>query len=179
MKRKILVTLVIIISLSTIIHFRMNSKDPDILLPLIKEIESLVPLRDRKNIEVSQADVAWQLDHSLKVINRISDTLERSNPADYKSSINPGRIFVLGGGYIPRGRAQSPDVVRPPEIIWTEDLYEQIREAINNIEVIKDLPDDAHFSHFAFGQMNKGQTIRFLEVHTKHHLKIVKDIVKE
>ena len=30
-----------------------------------------------------------------------------------------------------------------------------------------------------FGMLNKQQTLRFLEMHTKHHLKIVDDILAQ
>jgi hypothetical protein len=135
-------------------------------------------MRDRKNTEVSQVDVAWQLDHVLKTINRITEVLEASNPDNYKSSLNAGRVLTLTGGYIPRGIAQSPKIVRPPEVIWTVDLYHQVQEAQANIDLLNRLSEDSYFEHFAFGLMNKSQTIRFLEVHTKHHLKIVRDILK-
>lgn len=178
MKRTLIIILFIIISLFVYSKLKMSTSNPEILLPLIEEVELNIKNRDRKNTAISQVDVAWQLDHILKVINRVSDTLLKSNPVDYKSNINAGRVFTLTGGYIPRGVAQSPKVVRPPEVISTKDLYAQIQEARDYIQQIKSLPKNANFTHFAFGQMDKGQTIRFLEVHTKHHLKIVRDILK-
>ena len=36
--------------------------------------------RHKKNSNVSQADVAWHIDHSLKTINKIYETLETSDP---------------------------------------------------------------------------------------------------
>jgi len=178
MKRPFITILLIVIGLFIYSKLKMSTSNPEILLPLIAEVELNIKNRDHKNTAISQVDVAWQLDHILKVINRVSDTLLQSKPADYKTNINAGRVFTLTGGYIPRGFAQSPDVVRPPDEILTEDLHNQIKEARAYVRQLILLPKKANFKHFAFGQMDKGQTIRFLEVHTKHHLKIVKDILK-
>ncbi len=156
---------------------KMNRSNPDVLSPLIEMVENYIPQRDSIDPEVSKVDVAWQLDHILKTINRISEALEKSNPEKYSSSTNAMRIITLTAGYIPRGRAQSPEIVRPPETILTSDIQKQIKEAQANIEKLKKLDDNSYFNHFVFGDLNKSQTIRFLEVHTKHHLKIVKDIL--
>jgi len=179
MKRTLIIILFVIVSLFIYSKLKMSTSNPEILLPLIDEVELNIINRDARNTSISQVDVAWQLDHILKVINRISDTIIQSNPSDYISNINAGRVFTLTGGYIPRGVAQSPKVVRPPDVIKTDDLFLQINEARVAIQQLKTLSKNANFTHFAFGQMNKGQTIRFLEVHTRHHLKIVRDILKE
>ncbi|MFP4844829.1 DUF1569 domain-containing protein [Winogradskyella sp. PE311] len=156
----------------------MNQDNPEVLNPLLKKIENTIQYRDRINPEISQVDVAWQLDHILKVINGVTQTLENSNPEDYKNSINAMRVLSLTTNYIPRGKAQSPDRVKPPEIILTEDIYKQLEEAKVNISKLSKLDENSNFEHFVFGQMNKAQTIRFIEVHTNHHLKIIGDILK-
>ena len=179
MKRRIIITILFVISLFIYSTFKMNQDDPKVLSPLLTQVENYIPQRDKINTDVSKVDVAWQLDHILKTINRITEALKTSKPDDYKSSINAARIFTLTGGYIPRGRAQSPDVVKPPEVILTKDLYSQLEQAKKNISKLKELEDKTNFEHPYFGQLNKSHTIRFLEVHTKHHRKIVKDIVKE
>ena len=179
MKKRILILVLALVSLSIYSKFKMSQYNPEVLSPLLEEIETAIPYRDRKNPEISKADVAWQLDHVLKVINRVTDTLSASHPSNYKSSVSLARILSLTAGYIPRGRAKSPDVVKPPEVILTEDIYAQLEEAKANILKLKTLDDKANFKHFVFGQLNKAQTIRFMEVHTKHHLKIVRDILKD
>ena len=177
-KRILLITLLFVISLFIYSNFKMKQDDPTVLSPLLTKVENYIPERDRKNPDVSKVDVAWQLDHILKTFNRITDVLSKSNPEDYSSSINAARTFSLTAGYIPRGRAQSPDVVRPPEVIITEDIYKQLEEAKANILKLKTLNDKSNFDHPYFGQLNKAHAIRFIEVHTKHHLKIVEDILK-
>ncbi len=180
MKRYILlVALVLVLFLYFFTKFRMNQSNPDVLLPLISKIKNNIEFRDIRKDAISKADVAWHLDHMLKTINTLTNSLETSNPSSYESSFNVPRIVALTGGIIPRGRAQSPQSVRPPEIILTKDIRTQIAIAIKNIEKLRDLDSNSNFDHPVFGMLNKAQTIRFLEVHTIHHLKIVSDILAE
>ena len=178
MKKRISIILLLAIMVFIYSKTKMNQSNPEVLSPLVEIVENYIPQRDRLNTEVSKVDVAWQLDHILKTINRITEAIEKSNPENYSSSTNAMRILSLTAGYIPRGRAQSPDIVKPPDNILTEDLLQQIKEARANIEKLKQLDENSYFNHFVFGDLKKAHTIRFLEVHTKHHLKIIKDILK-
>jgi len=156
----------------------MLKKHPEILIPLIKELERNVTLKDKRNDAVSKSDVAWQIDHSLKVFNLVSETLVNSNPELHSSKFNKWRLLCFTLGYFPRGKAKAPKFVRSPEIILEEDLELQLQAAYQNVENIKSADDHAHFKHFIFGVLNKKRTIRFLQLHTTHHLKIIKDILK-
>ena len=49
------------------------------------------------------------------------------------------------------------------------------KELVSKIEAID---KRAYFIHHIFGSLNKEQTIRFLNIHTNHHLNIVEDILK-
>lgn len=177
--KKRLLSIVLLIFVSVVfLRCKMNQDNPEVLLPLIDQIDQNVPNRDALDVDVSAVDVAWHLDHMLKTINKITDTLEVSDPNDYHKSFSIGRIMSLSTGHIPRGRAQSPKVVRPPDSILTEAILSQINTAKTNVEKLKLLDKASHFEHPYFGQLNKAQAIRFMEVHTEHHLKIVADILK-
>ena len=67
----------------------------------------------------------------------------------------------------------------PSEIIKAENLNNQLQTANNHIAILNDSPEGVYFKHFIFGMLSKKQTLRFLEMHTKHHLKIVRDILKK
>lgn len=156
----------------------MFNRKPESLIPFVKKLESYLPVKDKRNEAVTTSDVAWQIDHSLKVINLVCETLLNSNPEDYKNSFSKWRLLLFTIGYFPRGRVKAPKFVRPPEIITINDLNEQILLAYQNIEKLKSTPNHAHFKHFIFGVLNKNRTIRFLQLHTNHHLKIIRDILK-
>ena len=129
----------------------MNQSNPEVLLPMISEIEQKIQFRDQKNNEVSKVTVAWHLDHMLKTINQISKALEHSDPSTYKSTFNVPRIMSLTAAFIPRGRAESPQSVRPPEIILTKDIHTQIVTVKEAIEKLKTLDEHANFDHPVFG----------------------------
>lgn len=156
----------------------MLNRKPESLIPFIKKLEHYISVKDKRKDSVSMSDVAWQIDHSLKVFNLVSETLLKSNPEDYKSNFNTWRLVLFTIGYFPRGKVKAPKYVRPPEIITIEDLDEQIQLAYKNIETLKLANKHAHFKHFIFGVLHKKQTIRFLQLHTNHHLKIIRDILK-
>jgi len=157
----------------------MFERNPDILIPLVKELESYIALKEKRNDSISKSDVAWQIDHSLKVINLVSHSFLNSNPKLYKSHFNKWRILLFTLGYIPRGKAKAPKIVKPTEIISSEDLNSQSQLAYQNIENLKSANKNAYFIHFVFSVLNKKRTIRFLQLHTNHHLKIIRDILNQ
>ncbi len=178
MKKFLASVVVILIVFVVYSQIKMKSNNPDHLLSQVDLIESYIAQRDVRNTEVSKADVAWHLDHMLKTILAIGETLSDSNPELYESSFSFIGTMSLTFNYIPRGRAQSPASVRPPDVIHTEDIEKQLALVRSRIPDLLELDKDAHFDHPVFGTINRGKSIRFLEVHTQHHLKIVKDILK-
>ncbi len=141
------------------------------------DIAYLIQFRDSLNTKVSEAPIAWHLDHSLKVINRIHDVLKSSDPTVYEKRFSLTRIFSFTFGYIPRGRAKSPAAVLPPKEIKTQDVLSQLEIARENLSDFENLDQNVNFIHPVFGQLNKKQSKRFLEIHTRHHLKIIRDIL--
>lgn len=121
--------------------------------------------------------MGWHIDHSLKVINGVIEVLKNASTNQQPKVKLMGSICILFR-YIPRGRGKAPERVLPPEIITKEDLEKQISLAKQNITMISNIDSRATFEHLYFGVLSKNQTIRFLETHTKHHLKIIRDILK-
>ncbi|MCL6293792.1 DUF1569 domain-containing protein [Jejuia spongiicola] len=156
----------------------MNYKKIEALNLLLAEIELNIPFKDKTNPKVTTSDIGWQLDHSLKVFNAVSEWTIKSNPKDYKREFNFWRTILFPLKYIPRGKAKAPKFVLPPQIITSEDLHVQLQTAKNHISTLKKLPKAAYFKHFIFGKLSKKQTLHFLQMHTNHHLKIVRDILK-
>ncbi|MDG5490424.1 DUF1569 domain-containing protein [Psychroserpens sp. SPM9] len=142
-------------------------------------IENHIEHHHISNPEISKADVAWHIDHSLKVINRVIDSLKTSDPNTYKNNFSFLGKFFFTLGFFPRGKAKAPKYVRPPETILKADLISQTTLAKANIETIADLPQNAYFKHPIFGNVNTPRVSKFLVLHTQHHLKIINAIVSK
>ncbi|GGI55938.1 DinB family protein [Winogradskyella haliclonae] len=143
----------------------------------IKQLETHIPEYEISNSKISKSTVGWQIDHSLKVINGIIGLLKDA-PTDKTPKLRfSGRLF-LTLGYIPRGMGKAPKHVLPPEHIEKIQLDEQLAMAKELVPELKNVNTKATFKHPYFGILTKQQSIRFIEVHTKHHLKIIKDILK-
>lgn len=90
-----------------------------------------------------------------------------------------GRVVLLVGR-IPRGRGDSPASVRPQGVARdeVERVLAQARERVARLAgraaEIDRLP--ARFPHPIFGPLTAPQWMRFLDVHNRHHLRIVDDV---
>lgn len=155
----------------------MNDLSNPYLKELLDETESLFPQKDFCNPRISSAAVAWHLDHLLKVINRVYETMKKSDPAEYKNDFKIARAILFAARKIPRGAAKSPKSVLPPKEISMDSLHEQLELARNYMKSIDQLDKNQHFKHFSFGFLNRSKTKTFLEIHTIHHLDIIKDII--
>ena len=98
---------------------------------------------------------------------------------DYKWKFNKIKSTILFTGIIPRGVAKAPKAVMTEEEISLEELKQQIEEAKLQIEGIKDLPKKANFKHPYFGYLDLKESKKFLQIHSRHHLKIIKDIIEK
>lgn len=145
---------------------------------LLNDIEQAIPFNDKVVPKVSKVSIGWQLDHVLKVINAVCPMLAKKHSRPYKKDFNFMRLLLFPLGYIPRGRARAPKVVNNREAISTKDLEAQLNSAKNHVNGIENIHEGAYFIHHIFGTLSKKQTLRFLEIHTRHHLKIVEDILK-
>jgi len=127
---------------------------------------------------VSKVPVYWHAEHSLNILRDVLLLLEQSSPADHKPTFSFLKFFVMTTGYIPRGKASAPKQTMPESAGDMTALIKkcaQVQFQIDNVDSIK---ADACFKHPFFGWLDKKETVRFMIIHTKHHLKIVNDIVR-
>ena len=144
----------------------------------LNEMEEYIPLFQSRDQNVSQVNVGWHLAHSFKVINSVCSALKSSDPSKYRYEFNLKKIIVLFLGSFPRGKAKAPEAVLPEEVRGPEDLIYALDTARRNLAQFDSFQKDNYFYHPYFRKMNKKEAKRLLEVHKKHHLKIIQDILK-
>ena len=148
------------------------------LLPLLLQLENHISNFEKTNPKVSNSTVGWQIDHCLLVINGIIGQIEISDPLKYQPKWTFPKFMVFTTGKIPRGKAKAPQIVVPNSAIDLHSLQEHINKSRNSIKELESLSNNHYFDHPYFGKLKKKETIRFLEIHTNHHLKIIEDIIK-
>lgn len=144
---------------------------------LIFELETNINDINLVNQTISKSSVGWQIEHALLTIDLIIEALIGSNPNIYKWTFSFPRLMVFTLNTIPRGRAESPDVVLP-KIYNTNSIKNHFEDIKERIKILNTLDNKSHFKHPYFGILNLKSTIRFLEIHTNHHLEIIRDIIK-
>jgi hypothetical protein len=147
------------------------------LLNYVKELESKIPNQEDYNPEISKSNVGWHIEHILLTNKMILEAVEKSNPADYTWSFKLPRIVVFTMNKIPRGRAKAPKVV-VPKTYDEQTLLEHLKIVTLKIQGLENMSSDKYFDHPYFGNLRLNKTIKFLEIHTKHHLEIINDIIK-
>jgi len=144
---------------------------------LLNQLEAKISNGENLNPAISKGSVAWHTEHSLLTINLIINALIQSNPKNFKWKFSFIRMVVLLTKKIPRGKAKSPKVVLPQENISNESLVRHLLLTKDSIMNLESLSKDKYFTHPYFGDLKLNQTIRFLEIHTQHHLEIIEDII--
>lgn len=127
---------------------------------------------------ISASPVSWHIDHSLLTIKVIIDAVKNSDPSNYAPKFNLMKTLVFMLNMIPRGKARAPKQVQPE---LTQDpvmLKKHLDKVQGKLEELNGLDAGKHFMHPYFGQLNVSQTIKFLGIHTRHHLKIIDDIIR-
>ena len=143
----------------------------------LDELESFIPQLDVRNEAISASTVGWQIEHDLLVISSVIEGVKRSDPASYKWRFKPLKYVILWRGVILRGKVGAPKVVTPGEIT-PESLQAHIALCRQRLAELEQVRNDHYFTHPFFGDLKKKETLRFLYVHTEHHLKIIKDILQ-
>lgn len=147
------------------------------LINLVDELASYIPQLEARNEAVSASSVGWQIEHSLLVISSVIEGVKRSDPSKYKWSFKPIKYLIFWRGKIPRGKSRAPKFVTP-DTFTAESLLNHIEQCRAKVMEIDSIGAGHYFSHPYFGDTKKKDVIPFLEMHTDHHLKIIKDILQ-
>jgi hypothetical protein len=146
---------------------------------LIDELEAHIDQYQIKNTSVSSGTVGWHIAHSLLTIKIITGALKHSDPRKYKWNFNLPRLFVYTLNKIPRGRAKAPASVQPAEEYDEALLKKQILFTKEKLSELNSLQPNHYFDHPYFGKVNLHPAKKFIRLHTRHHLDIIRDILSK
>ena len=149
------------------------------LAALVNELEHHIADFEKQNVKFSAANVGWQIEHSLITIDMIITVLKKSNPDNFQSKFNFSKFRVFLFKKIPRGRAKAPKVVVPQPDYNATSLQNHVTITLQNIDSLSTIQPNQFFKHPYFGDLKLRDAIRFLEIHTQHHLSIIKDIISK
>ncbi len=127
------------------------------------------------NTSVSSVNVGWHIEHSLLVIIKMISALTASDPVQYKWKFNLARAIVFTINKFPRGKGKAPDAVNPKQTEKT-DFDALFKKKKKKIEELKKADPNKFYEHNIFGVLNKKNTFIVLDIHTNHHIQIIKDI---
>lgn len=144
----------------------------------LQKIESLLSKIDVTNERVSKASVGWHLEHLLLILNSSLKGLTITNPKDYQPKFSLKKFVFLNFGLIPRGKIRAPKQFIPLEVPTRESVLKLINLAKVRLKAVENLPEKSFITHPFLGDFDKKTTLRFLWLHSNHHLKIVDDILK-
>jgi hypothetical protein len=145
---------------------------------LLEELERYIPQHELMNQQVSTASVGWHIAHILVTLNVIIDAVQKSDPKAYSWTLNFKRVFVFTMNKIPRGRVKAPRVVQPTIDINKDTLESNLEHSKHRLRLLEELSLNHYFKHPFLGNMNVKPTIKFLQLHTQHHVHIIKDILR-
>lgn len=154
----------------------MTRNNTDKLLLLISELESLSADFRTKEETISAASIGWHIEHSLLVLNGVVEAMKTSDPEKFKRKFSLAKLYIFTIGRIPKGKGRSPKSVTPSEQVDQSSFLKQLEISKKNIDTLNDLGKNMFFAHPVFGHLRKHRTIYFLELHTEHHLKIIRAI---
>jgi hypothetical protein len=145
---------------------------------LLNELEAQITNYSKLNQAISAGNVGWHIVHSCLVINSVCGAVLKSDPSKFIKKFSFKAFLVLLLNSFPRGKAKAPSFTMPSEELSPASILNSIQAARANIEALSKADKNQYFTHPIFGDLNTGQTFKFLGVHTNHHLNIIKDILQ-
>ena len=144
----------------------------------LDELESWIPKLNQSSPNVSNWTVGQQIYHSLKATATIAQSVTDSEPGAEKPNPSFLRFVVLTLGRIPRGKGKAPKASQPMGQPTVDELQEMVGKAKEALAEAAQAPPNAFWRHFKFGVLPRDNALKFIDIHNRHHLRIIQDISK-
>jgi DinB superfamily len=143
---------------------------------LVRTLSDNIPFATQQAAAVSAAPIGWHIEHALLVVDSVINACCSSVPGAYQHKRSFVRFLIMTFEKIPRGKVKAPKGVRPGADISVAQLQEHVTRTMKNVDRLSGLTAGHFFSHPFLGDMRLRSTAKFIMIHTKHHLAIIRDI---
>ena len=134
--------------------------------------------------EISGWSVGQHLYHITMANGSIPKLIERLKAGrlgNTEDEPKPEMLELITQGIIPGGR-KAPERAVPPEELTAELLNRDFKRMQKATQRLEPILGELHaipnrFPHMYFGPMSALQWLRFMEIHTRHHMVIVDKLV--
>lgn len=164
-------------------------RDLDALRALCGTIDALLEL-DPATLSAVAPDVScWSSEQHLAHVALANELVLRNLKSLAKGSgmlvvkggeAHPRALELLAAGRLPRGEAQAPRMVRPPERVERELLLQWLADGKRELDALDPaqlVASDLKVPHQLLGPLDAPQWARFGAVHARHHLVIVDEVL--
>jgi len=145
---------------------------------LLNDLEAQIANSSKLNQAISEGNVGWHIVHSCLVVNSVCAAVVKSDASKFVKKFSFKAFLVLLLNSFPRGKAKAPSFTVPSDELSPASILKSIQSSRASIEALAKAGKNQYFTHPIFGDLNTADTFKFLAVHTNHHLKNIKDIVK-
>ncbi len=145
---------------------------------LLNDLEAQIANYSILNKAISEGNVGWHIVHSCLVIDSVCGAVCKSDPSKFIKKFSFKAFLVLLVNSFPRVKAKAPLFTIPSQELSPASILQSIQASRKCIEALAKAGKNQYFTHPIFGDLNAADTFKFLAVHTNHHLKIIKDILK-
>jgi hypothetical protein len=142
----------------------------------LSDLYTYIAQEEKVNQSISSVNVGWHIEHSLLVIIKIIETVSKSDPNNYKWKFSLPRAIIFTLNKFPRGKGKAPDVVKPKQLEKT-DYDALFAEAKQALAILNNVDKNQFFLHPVFGNLNQKNTFIMIDIHTKHHIQIIREII--
>ncbi len=144
----------------------------------LNELENYIPQYKLNSPATSAGSVGWHITHCLLTMANVMAAVSRSDAASYTPKKSLLKFVVMNSGFIPRGKVKAPKIVQPIGVDDEVVLKEKLLQAKKSLASINSWNARQYFDHPIFGHVPANKTKRFIAVHTNHHLKIIREILR-
>lgn len=156
-----------------------------------REIERLLAAPAEAVQRVTPEISGWSVEQHIAhvslanelVARNLRSLLKGAGPFVVESGEPPAEALeVLAAGVLPRGRAQAPRIVRPPEAVNREYLADWLAGNARDFAELRGKSTELaacvkKVPHQILGPLTTLEWVRFASTHTEHHLSIAREVL--